>query len=154
MNCNYRIKQKVHLCTALRLCTGRTAHRGSRGIALSFHDHDTRRGGGVSVTPRPLFTPGNRSPDLRARSQSLYRLIYPAHNCRIAVPLIVAAAVVSYQGKSITLNFPDPLCSYFGNAVPFSHVRHIRMLSEQWLSIVRIVLHFLYPPSINASLVC
>ena len=49
------------LCTlvqALRLCTGRTAHKGSRGIALVFHDHGTRRGWGVSVTPRPLFTSG------------------------------------------------------------------------------------------------
>jgi len=27
-----------------RLCTGRTAHRGTRGIALLFHDHGTRRG--------------------------------------------------------------------------------------------------------------
>ena len=39
------------------LCTGRTAHRESRGLALLFHDHGTRRGWGVSVTPRPLFTP-------------------------------------------------------------------------------------------------
>jgi len=49
------------MCTvvqALRLCTGRTAHRGSRVIALLFLDHDTSRGRGVSVTPRPLFTPG------------------------------------------------------------------------------------------------
>ena len=29
---------------ALRLCTGRTVHRGSRGIALIFLDHGTRRG--------------------------------------------------------------------------------------------------------------
>jgi hypothetical protein len=29
---------------ALRLCTGRTAYRGSRGIALPFHDHGTRKG--------------------------------------------------------------------------------------------------------------
>ena len=43
---------------ALRLCTGRTAHRGSRGIALLFYDHGARRGWGVSVKPRPLFTPG------------------------------------------------------------------------------------------------
>ena len=35
---------KVTLVQALRVCTGRTAHRGSRGIALPFHDHDTRRG--------------------------------------------------------------------------------------------------------------
>jgi hypothetical protein len=38
---------KVVKCTpvqALRLCTGRTAHRGSTGITLAFHDHSTRRG--------------------------------------------------------------------------------------------------------------
>jgi len=49
------------VCTvvqALRLCTGRTAHRMSRGIALLFRDHGTRRGWGVSFTPRPLFTHG------------------------------------------------------------------------------------------------
>jgi len=68
----------------------------------------TRRGWGVSVMPRPLFTPGKdpvpivqedvwapgpvwtvaenlaptgiRSPDRPARSQSLYRLSYPAHS--------------------------------------------------------------------------
>ena len=39
-------KVKVTLVQALRLCTGRTARRGSRGIALSFHDHGTRRGEG------------------------------------------------------------------------------------------------------------
>jgi len=37
-------KIKCTLVQALRLCTGRTAHRGSRGIALLFLDHDTRRG--------------------------------------------------------------------------------------------------------------
>jgi len=52
------VKVKVTLVQALKLCTGRTAHRGSRGIALLFHDHGTKRGWGISVTPRPLFTPG------------------------------------------------------------------------------------------------
>jgi hypothetical protein len=98
---------KCTLVQALRLCKGRTAHRGSRGIALLFYYHDTRRGWGVSVTPRPLFTPGKdpvlivqeagwapgpvwtgaenlaatgiRSPDRPARSQLLYQLRYPAH---------------------------------------------------------------------------
>jgi hypothetical protein len=42
----------------LKLCTGRTAHRVSRGIALLFLDHGTRSGWGVSVTPRPLFNSG------------------------------------------------------------------------------------------------
>jgi hypothetical protein len=102
----YKVKVKCTLVQALRLCTGRTAHRGNRGIALFFHDRDTRRGRGVGVTPRPFFTPGKepvpivqeagwapgsvwtgaenlaptgiRSPDRPARSQSLYRLCYPA----------------------------------------------------------------------------
>ena len=102
-----KVKVKVTPVQTLRLCTGRTAHRGSRRIALPFHDHGTSRGWGVSVTSRPLFTPGKdpvpivqeagwapgpvwtgaenlaptgiRSLDRPARSQSLYRLRYPAH---------------------------------------------------------------------------
>ena len=99
------VKVKVTPVQALRLCTGHTDHRRSRSIDLPFHDHSTRRGWGVSVTPRPLFTPvktryqlyrrlggpqgrsgqvqkispptGIRSPDCPARSQSLYRLRCP-----------------------------------------------------------------------------
>jgi hypothetical protein len=104
----YKKRVKVTLVQALRFCTRSTAHRGSRGIALLFHDHGTRRGRGVSVTPRQLFTPGKdpvpivqeagwapgpvstdaenlaptgiRCPDRPARSQSFYRLSYWAHN--------------------------------------------------------------------------
>ena len=109
-SCDFMVKVKVKctLVQALRLCTGHTAQRGSRGIALPFHDHGTRRGWGVSVTPRPLFTPGKnpdthctggwvgpragldrcrksrpptgiRSPDHPAFNRSLYRLSYLAH---------------------------------------------------------------------------
>ena len=102
-----KIKVKCTLVHALRLCTGRTAHRKSRGITLLFHDHGTRKGWGVSVTPRPLFPPektwypfyrrlggpqgrsglvrkispptGIRSSDRPSRSQSLYRLRNSAH---------------------------------------------------------------------------
>ena len=77
-----------------------------RGIALLFHDCGTRRGWVVNSTSRSHFTPeedpvpilqevgwapgpvwrgaenlastGIRSPDGTARSQSLYRLSYPA----------------------------------------------------------------------------
>ena len=83
------------------------AQRVGRGIALLFHDHGTRRGWVVSSTHRPLFTPGkdpvpilqeagwapgsvwmggksrphrDSIPDRPARSQSLYRPNYPAHN--------------------------------------------------------------------------
>ena len=37
-------KVKCILVQALRHRTGRAAHTGSRGIALLFHDHGTRRG--------------------------------------------------------------------------------------------------------------
>jgi hypothetical protein len=97
-------KVKVHPCTqALRPCRGRTAHRGSRFIALHFLEHRCRRAWGVSVMLRsekilyPLYKrlygpqgrsgqvrkisppTGIRSPDRPARSKSLYRLRYPAH---------------------------------------------------------------------------
>jgi hypothetical protein len=39
-----KVKVMCTLVQSLRLCTGRTAHRGSRGIALLFLDHGTRRG--------------------------------------------------------------------------------------------------------------
>jgi hypothetical protein len=103
-----KVKVKVTLVQALRFCTGCTAYRGSRGIALPFHDHSTRRGWEVSFTHRPLSTPGKdpvthctggwvgrtasldrwgkscpptriQSPDHPARSQWLYRLSYPVH---------------------------------------------------------------------------
>ena len=101
----YNVKVKCTLVQALMFCTGRMVHRGSRGIDLLFHDHGTRRGGRVGVTPRPIFTRGKdtvpivqedewapgpvwtdaenlaptgiRSPDRPARSQSLYQLSYP-----------------------------------------------------------------------------
>jgi len=53
-----KVKVKCTLVQALRLSTGRTVHRGIRGVILLFPDHGTRRGWGVSVTHRPLFTPG------------------------------------------------------------------------------------------------
>ena len=49
------VKVKCTFVQTLRFCTGRTAHRRSWGIALLFLDNGTRRGWGVSVTPRPLF---------------------------------------------------------------------------------------------------
>jgi len=82
------------------------AQRVGRGIALLFHDRGTRRGWVVSSTPWPHFTSGkypvpilqetgwvpgpvwtggksrphqDSIPDRPARSQSIYRLSYPAH---------------------------------------------------------------------------
>ena len=101
-----KVKVKCTLVQALRLCTGLTAHRGCRGIALPFHDHGTRRVRVQRHAPAALYPrerPGTRctggwvgpmtgmdrcgksrptgirSPDLPALSQSLYRLSYRAH---------------------------------------------------------------------------
>jgi len=52
------VKVKCTLVQVLRLCTGRTAHRGSRGIALLFHDHGTRRGEGSALRPGRSLPPG------------------------------------------------------------------------------------------------
>jgi len=46
-----KVKVNCTLVQALRLCTGRTAHRGSRCIALLFLDHRTRKGEGSSSRP-------------------------------------------------------------------------------------------------------
>ena len=52
-----KIKVKVTLVHSLRLCTGRTAYRGSRGIALPFHNHVTRRGEGSASRPGRSLPP-------------------------------------------------------------------------------------------------
>ena len=57
-----KVKIKVTLVQALRLCTGHTARRGITGIALHFHDHGTTRGWAVSVTPRSLPPGKSRYP--------------------------------------------------------------------------------------------
>jgi hypothetical protein len=49
---------KPTLLQALRLCTGRTAHRGSGGIALLFFGHGTRRSEESATRPRRSLPPG------------------------------------------------------------------------------------------------
>ena len=89
-------KMKCTLEQALRLCTGHTAHRGSRGIALLFLDHGTRRGWGVSVTPRPLFTPGKdtlyrRLGGPQGRSRWVRKISTPSGFDPRTVQLVVSA---------------------------------------------------------------
>ena len=51
-------KVKCTLVQAMRFCTGRRVHRGSRGIALPFHDHGTGRGEGSGSRPGRSLPPG------------------------------------------------------------------------------------------------
>ena len=140
------IKVKCTLVQALRLCTGRTTHRGSRGIALPFHDHGTSRGWGVSVTLRPLFTPekdpvpivqkagcipgpvwtgaenfgptGIRSPDRPACSQSLYRLRYPAHIVPMLTSLVSVMCFRAVHAQDV-INPVTLISLYYMWDIPF-----------------------------------
>jgi len=101
------VKVKCTLVQALRLYTGRTAHRGSRGIALLVLEHGTRRSGWSAPRHGRFVPPGKtrypfyrrlggsqgRSGQVRKISpplgfdprtvqpvaQLLYRLSYPSH---------------------------------------------------------------------------
>jgi hypothetical protein len=53
-----KVKVNCTLVQALRLCTGRKAHRGSRGIALLFHDHGITRREGSASRPGRSLPPG------------------------------------------------------------------------------------------------
>ena len=113
------------------------AQRVGRGIALLFHDRSTRRGWVVSSTPRPHFTPGkdpvpilqeagwapgpawtggkslphrDSIPDRPARSQSLYRLIYPVHRM-IYIP-------TNNDGYTVTKTFTS---LHFSTLQPTTH---------------------------------
>ena len=91
---SYMVKVKVKSTPvqALRLCTGRTAHRWSRGIAVLFLDHGTRRGWGSASRPVLSLPPGKttRTHCLAIRYGLLYynenlTLVRISHcqNCRI-----------------------------------------------------------------------
>ena len=53
-----KVQVKFTLVQALGLCTGCTAHRGSRGIALPFHDHALEGDEGSASCPGHCLPPG------------------------------------------------------------------------------------------------
>ena len=110
----------MHPCTGTEVLYRPYGPWGSRGIALPFHDHGTRRGEGSASCPGyslprkkkvplvhkagwdpgPVWTDaenfastGIRTPDRPAGGQSLYRLSYPAH-------------IQAYGAKLFVLNNP------------------------------------------------
>jgi hypothetical protein len=132
----FKKKVKCTLVQALRLCTGRTAHRGSRGIALPFHDHSTRRGWGVSVTPPPLFTPEKTRYPLnrrlgvpQGRSGQVRKIsLPPGFDPRTVQP--VASRYTDYATRPtlviLKLRNMSAVCPviYLANHSPVPHFRH------------------------------
>ena len=115
-----RVKVKVTLVQALWLCTGSTDQRGSRGIALLFYDHCTRRGWGVSVTPRRLLLPRKTRYPLhrrlgapQARSGQVRKISPPpGSDPRTVQP--VASRYTDYATRPVRLHVRYPLfLSYF-----------------------------------------
>ena len=99
------LRSKRWSAPLFRHCTGRTAHRGSRGIVLPFHDDGTRRGWGVSVTPRPIFTPGKNTLPIvqeagwpQGRSGQVRKISpLPGFDCRTVQP--VASRYTDYATR-------------------------------------------------------
>ena len=111
------------------------AQRVGRGIALLFHDRDTRRGWVISSTPQPHFTPrkdpvpivqeagwapgpvwtGGKSrphrdsiPDRPARSQSLYRLrlyIYTHTHIHTYIHTYICSAFCSKEINTLHIQY-------------------------------------------------
>ena len=139
-SCKSKGKGKGHPCTGTEALYRPYVPYGSRGIALPFHDHGTRRGWGVCATHRPIFTPGKdpvpilqetewapgpvwvgvenvaptgiRSP---ARSQSLYRLRYQAHTMSNSQSLyrLRYPAHVYFMYHQIFYTFPQTVVTCF-----------------------------------------
>ena len=90
-----KVRVKVTLVQALRLCTGRLAHRGSRGISLPFLGHGTRRVEGSASRPGRSLPPGKtRYPLYRrlsgpqGRSGLAVNLTPPGFNPRTVQPVV------------------------------------------------------------------
>jgi hypothetical protein len=142
---SYKEKVKCTLVQALRLCTGHMAHRGSRGIALPFLDHGTRRGWGVSVTPRPLFTPRKDSvpivqeagwaPGLvwigaeNPASHRDPRTIQPVASCYTdyGTRPTICFIVFKKSSNSLTKSERHSSDSVLGSSFKWMHVYHLRV---------------------------
>ena len=123
----FYVKSVIYICNKVKVKWSHyspgVAQRAGRGIALLFHDRGTRRGGVVSSTPRPHFTPGkdpvpivqeagwapvpvwtdgksrphwDSIPDRLARSQSLYRLSYRARIYRLWLWRRSSLCIINY----------------------------------------------------------
>jgi len=125
-----KVNVKCTLLQALRLCTGRTAHRGSRGIVLLFLDHVTKRGvGSASRTGRTL-PPGKTLYPLyrmlggpQGRSGQVRKISPPPGFDLWTVQTV--ASVFGSAGRKLSSrmyvrwHLQIPACTYFGSSVKY-----------------------------------
>ena len=166
------VKVKGILVQTLRLCTGRTAHRGSRVIALLFLGHGIRRGWGVSVTPRPLFIFGKyqvpivqeagwapgpvwtgaenlaptgiRSPDRPARGQSLYRLSYLAHIRSASSPYFSSITTVLFANILVLIVCFSPCKKTSAWYLTLGYDHFQSLLSQLTVRCLALIRHFAF----------
>ena len=100
-------KVKCTLVQAPRLCTVRTAHRGSRGIAILFLDHGTRRGEWSAARPGRSLPPAKtRYPFYRrlGRPQGAKSRPPPGFELRTVQP--VASRYTDYATRPTVVSVP------------------------------------------------
>ena len=96
-------KLKFTLVQALRLCTGRTAHTGSRGIALLFLDHGTRRDEGSASRPGRSLPQGKNCTGRTAHRVSRgLAVLFLYHDTRRGWGFSVMPRPLFPQGKNCT----------------------------------------------------
>ena len=124
---------------------------GVKVYLYSFMINGTRRGWGVSVTARPLFTPGEdpvpivqeagwapgpvwtgaenlaptgiRFPDRPARSQSLYWVCYPAHLPHTSISKLSNTRVSNPWPARLCHAARNHICAYFINYKKYSIIQ-------------------------------
>ena len=135
-----KVKVKCTLVQALRLCTGRTAHRGSRGIALLFLYHGTRRGEGSASRPGRSLRPGKtRYPLYRrlggpqGRSGQVRKIsLPPGFDPRTVQP--VASRYTDYATQ------PTP--SGYTTRILIKYTQTAKLHKEKHLMVQRLLVHY------------
>ena len=149
----HKVRVKLTLIQALRLCTGRTAHRGSRDIAPPIHDHCTRRGGeGSASRPSRSLPPGKtRYPLYRrlsgpqGRSGQVRKISSPpGFDARTVRP--VATRYTDYANRS---TFQTQRSSKFTNVYPALSLPNVSVCLRFCMHQLMCIFYSPPPPSLT-----
>ena len=130
-----KVKVKRTTAQALRLCTGRTARRGSKGIALPFHDHDMRSVWGSASHPGRSLPPGKTRYPLykrlggpQGRSGKVQKISPPPEfDPRTVYPVASRstdwASRPTKIGKNITKYLPNSQICWYADMIGYKVIR-------------------------------